>query len=475
MRRIGRRSFIKALAAGGLAAGCSRFGVRRDTDIAVLGAGLAGLSAARQLRAAGRDVVVLEARDRPGGRVHTAFDLPDRPEYGGVEIGDSYTRIHALAEEFGLAIEPADRAWYQAATLHVNGQSLDARDWPGSPANRLAGSERSLPPSRLESHYLAAANPLRAVADWDGADQHLHDRSIGDVLRRLGASSEALRLVNVAGNHNHADEVSALPAWRSALAFRMETGVGRLAAGAGTLPRALAEDLGPQVRYRSTVVAVQAETGGLKIHLADGTALRARHCVCTLPIPVLGNVALDLPLADDQRRAIRDIRYTRVTVALFDAEPFWEDDGLPPYMWTDSALERLFPRVSADGTRCIGFKAFINGRGTTEIDALGETAFARLALATLGRIRPASQGRVRYVARHRWAEDPFAGGAYAAWSPGAVARQRSAVRRSAGPVAFAGEHTAVDAPGMEGAVRSGERAALEIIETRRAGAFRFDG
>lgn len=464
MQRIGRRSFIKALAAGSLAAGCGRLRPRHDTDVAVLGAGLAGLSAARQLLAAGRDVLVLEARDRPGGRVHTAFDLPDHPEYGGVEVGDSYTRIHALGTEFGLRVEPADRAWLQAATLHVNGQTVAAANWATSPGNRLAENERSLPPARVESHYLAQANPLRTVAGWDGPEQGAHDESIGDVLRRLGASAEALRLANVAGNHNHADEASALPAWRTALALRQETGVGRFAGGAGALPKAMAEKLEKHIRYGHAVVALQAENGGLAIRLADGTTLRARRCVCTLPTPVLRRTALDLPMADDQRRALRDIRYTRVTVAFFDAEPFWEDDGLPPYMWTDTALERLFPRVSADGTRCIGFKAFINGRGTAEIDALGEPAFARLALSTLERIRPASQGRVRYVSRHRWAEDPFAGGAYASWSPGVVAEQRRAVRRPAGPVRFAGEHTAVGAPGMEGAVRSGERAAQAIIE-----------
>lgn len=373
-------------------------------------------------------------------------------------------RIRSLANEFGLPIEPVDRGWFQTATLHVNGESLDARDWPASAANRLAESERRLSPARVESHYLARANPLRAVAGWDGPGQSMHDRSIGDVLRRLGASAEALRLVNVAGNHNHADEVSALPAWRSALALREETGSGRFAAGAGTLPQAMAEELRPHIRYRSAVVALEAETGGLKIRLADGTRLGARRCVCTMPIPALRGVALNLPMANDQRRAIRDIRYTRVTVALFESEPFWEEDGLPPYMWTDTPLERLFPRVSADGTRCIGFKAFINGRGAAKVDTMDEPAFERLSLSTLERIRPASQGRVRYVSRHRWAEDPFAGGAYASWSPGEVAEQRRAVRRTAGPVRFAGEHTAVGAPGMEGAVRSGERAAQAIIE-----------
>lgn len=464
MLRIGRRTFIKALATASLTVACGRTGTRYDTDVAVLGAGLAGLAAARKLLAAGREVVVLEARDRPGGRAHTAFDHPDHPEYGAVEVGDSYARVRALANDFGLRIAPADRRWFRATTLHVNGQTLDARDWSDSPANQLAETEKSLPPALIESHYLARGNPLREVAGWDGPGQHRHDQSIGDVLRRLGASPEALRLVNIAGNHNHADEASALPAWKTALAFRQETGLGHFVDGTGILPRAMAEELKDHIRYRSTVVALEAETGGLKIRLEDGTTVRARHCVCTLPIPVLRGIALDLPTTDAQRRALREIRYTRVTVALLDAAPFWEDDGFPPYMWTDTPLERLFPRVSADGSRCIGFRVFINGRGTNEVDALDEPGFERLALSTLERIRPASRGRVRYLARHRWGEDPLAGGAYAAWSPGKVAEQRAAVRQGAGPVRFAGEHTAVAAPGMEGAVRSGERAAREIIE-----------
>lgn len=159
-----------------------------------------------------------------------------------------------------------------------------------------------------------------------------------------------------------------------------------------------------------------------------------------------------------------EVPYTKVTVAFFDAEPFWEQDGLPPTMWTDTPMERIFARVSADGEACIGLKAFINGRGAEQVDALDEPGFEHLALSSLQRIRPASRGKVHYLGRHRWGADPFAGGAYAAWSPGKVAAQRTAVRRPAGPVLFAGEHTAVDAPGMEGAVRSGERAAEAIIK-----------
>ncbi len=464
---MNRRGFGKAIAAGVLSMAGSRaraFAPGR-TEVLVLGAGLAGLAAARRLLAAGRDTVILEARDRVGGRVLTEFDLPDRPEYGAVEVGDSYTRVHGLAAEHGLAIEPADRRWLRDVALHVNGRTLSLADWAESDANRLAGDERAIPPFLLEAHYLGLSNPLSAVAGWDSPRMRAQDRSLTRVLEERGASQEAVRLINVAGTHNHSDDVSALGPWRAATARRQETGSGRFVAGTGMLAAAMAADLTPQLRLGSVVTALEETGAGIRATLEDGAEIHAGYCICTLPLPALRRLRLNIPLDDAQRRAIDSVPYTRATVALFDAEPFWAEDGLAPFMWTDTPLERLFPRVHAGSGDCIGLKAFVNGRGTDAIDALDETAFERLALATIERIRPASRGRVRYRGRVRWGEDRFSGGAYAAWSPGRVARQREAVRRSAGRVRFAGEHTAIDAPGMEGAVRSGERAAADLLES----------
>ena len=461
----GRRRFMRTLGLGALwlAGGCgpsARFG--GQFDVLVLGAGLAGLAAARRLAAAGHRILILEAQQRVGGRAFTNFTLPDRAEYGAVEVGDSYTRVRALAAELGLAIEPANRRWFQETTLHINGRTLNATAWPESEANQLPRRERAILPGRLQGHYLAQANPLRTAADWDSPEMRPHDRSISEVLRSLGASEQALAMVNLAGNHNHSDEVSALGAWRSALARRAESGSGQFVEGAGALAEAMAEGLAGQLRVGALVTEIDQEKGSVAVRLNDGAAFRARHCICTLPLPALRRVRLNPPLSAAQRRAMAAVPYTRVTVALFDCAPFWEQDGLPPNMWTDTPLERLFPRIDRGTGACIGLKAFINGRGTRRTDGLDEASFAQLALSVLERIRPACKGQVRYLGRHRWAVDAFAGGAYAAWSPGQVAVQRQAVRERAGLLRFAGEHAALDAPGLEGAVRSGERAADEI-------------
>ena len=460
---IGRRDALRALGVSALAVGGACRSAAPAADAIVLGAGLAGLAAARQLADAGMRPLVLEARERPGGRAYTRFDLPDRPEFGAVEVGDSYTGVHALAKACGLEIRPFVFGNPPGLTLHVNGHTLNARDWPGSSANTLSGAERAVPPYLLESHYLAAEIPFACAGDWDAPSSGLHDRSISAVLRERGASEEALRLVNVAGNHNHSGEVSVLGWWRGALVRREDTGVGRFATGTGALPMCLAAGLDGALRYASKVTEIVQDGELVQVRLADGAEYRSRNCICTLPLPALRNVRLGLPLGANMRRAIDNAAYTRVTVALFDAEPFWEEDGLPLTMWTDTPLERLFPRMHPETGASIGFKAFINGASTTALDRLDEVAFERLALDTFARIRPGAAGRVRYLARHAWGADPFAGGAYAAWPPGEVADLRAAARKPAGRVLFAGEHTA-NAPGMEGAVRSGERAASAILK-----------
>jgi len=446
-------------------------------DVLILGAGLAGLTAARQLAAQGANCLVLEARERPGGRVHTALDLPDRPEYGAVEVGGSYVRLRALASELGLELAPPAKAAskelelaapatagqrHSGLTLHLNGATFPDWQWPDSPQNPLRGVERKLLPHLLERHYLGQANPLKDDQEWDQPALADRDRSIGTVMRSRGASENALKLAEIAGNHNGQDSVSALPWWRTQLLFQKDRISEHFSKGSSALPLALASQLRERIRYRTQVEGIRAGARGIVVQLAGGERLAADFCICTLPLPALAKLNLDLPVPMDLQEALRQHNYTRISVLQIDTPAFWEQDGMAPAMWTDTPLERLFPRVEHGSGQIVGLKAFVNGAGADRLSGMAPASLEQSVSEIFRRIRPASGGRVRIAGQWHWGVDPYAGGAYSNWRPGRVARDRAAVRRPLGRLLFAGEHTA-DAPGMEGAIRSGEAAVRQLL------------
>ena len=107
--------------------------------------------------------------------------------------------------------------------------------------------------------------------------------------------------------------------------------------------------------------------------------------------------------------------------------------------------------------------AFVNGARAVWLDRMAEADAIRHVLDVLKAIRPSTAGALRPVKVQSWQRDPMAGGLYSSWKPGQVVRFANAMAKAFGPVHFAGEHTAVLNRGMEGAMESGERAALEAM------------
>ncbi len=469
--KTSRRQFTALLGtslAGSLIPGCTGTPhLRPNTsrfDVLVLGAGISGLAAAHRLHDAGAIVRVLEARDRVGGRAYTDLSLADRPEFGVVQIGNSYRRVRAWCRALGIDVPAADGSHFRRQTIHFKGQTMAAAQWSDASVNPLAGDERAVPPYALERRFLGSSNPLKSVEEWDSETATQFDRSIEQVMREQGASDEAVALANVSGNHNGTSLTSALGPWKSSLAFRAETGSGFISGGSQSLPQAMAQRLPPEVIQLDAVVSGVRKTGaGYDVRLATGEVLSGGAVICTLPLPALAGIEMNLDMPVEQRDALASVPYTKISVAQLDAQPFWVDDELPPMMWTDSKLERIFPRVDPATGAVVGLKVFINGEGTAATDSLSDSEFAELALKALSTMRPASTGKIEFRSRHRWATDPYAGGAYAAWSPGRVAWQRQHIAEPVGRLVIAGEHAALDAPGFEGALRSGERAASNVL------------
>jgi monoamine oxidase len=248
----------------------------------------------------------------------------------------------------------------------------------------------------------------------------------------------------------------------------------RRAAAAGGLPlefpggaTLFIEKLAGALRSRpitgQVVTAIASTPDKLVVRCADGSVHEADYGISTLPLPVLARLRLDPAPAADQAAAFRDIAYTPITRIYFKVrQPFWEQDGLPGTMWTDSPLERIFPLRDAAG-QVVGLQSHADGPGAEHLDAMTDERRHRFAEEVLARLRPATKGAVEAIASTSWANDPFTGGAYPFYAPGQVMRLRAAVARPLGRLHFAGEHTAVTQPGMEGAAESADRAVAELL------------
>lgn len=481
-----RRRFLKLLGCSTIASGWPwSSGGQPPASPAralVLGAGLSGLYAAHLLEAQGWRVTVLEARDRVGGRVAT-LDLDGPVEVGAQVLSPAYTRLQALARRLGVPVETARLAHGPrgecsachkpgsaaapgtgpGSTLVVGGRTVLEGDWSRE-ARHLSDFERQVPPARLLGAYLARANPLRDATSWlDPAHEDLDRLTLDAFLAGQGATPEARRLMNVAPNCRSLSQVSALWALRDDQRRRAGGGLPqRVAGGNRRLPESLAGSLTGPIHRTSVVTALATGADGVAARCADGRTFHADVCVCTLPLPALRRVAIDPPLEGPQRDAVEQIPYTAITQAVFTVtRPFWQEDGLPVSMWTDTPIERVFPLRNAEG-EVAGLLCFVDGEQAERLDEMDEDRRRAYLIAELERVRPAARGAVRLTTVVSWARDVFAGGAYHAFAPGQIGRLRPALARPWGRIHFAGEHTSVRDPGMEGALESAERAVAEI-------------
>lgn len=458
-----RRHF---LAAGGAVAAtsCSPPAVlpAQDADVIILGAGLSGLHAARMLAGEGARLIVLEARERTGGRMWTLDDVPGRPEAGGQQVGQTYARIRATAADLGLDIVPPPPGGSRDRAMLLGDDLFDARDWAASPHNPFPEAFKPATPDAALFMAAARANPLTDQYAWREAGAE-YDISAGDFLSAQGFDAEARALCNVALNANRLDTYSMLNLWRTLVLYEMDRATGpseEIAGGSQRLPEAMAASL-PEgtLRLASPVRAIAADETGVTVSL-DGETLRAPFVICSLPFPALARLALDAPLTPAHREAVATMPYTQIhQVHLALENRYWEADGLPAMMWTDTPLERVFPVRDATGD-IVALTCWINGDGIRP--GLSDADYGTLAEATLAEWRGA---RTRAMSVIRWdREQPLSGGAYMHWAPGQIGRLAEPIFAPAGRLHFAGEHLSYLHTGMEGAMEAGERAGYALIE-----------
>ena len=485
-----RRQFLR-LATHGVAAAALTWPLTVRADrrprVLVVGAGLAGLRSALLLEAQGCEVTILEARARLGGRLHTRRDLPGLPEQGGSTLGSTYTRMLAMAEQYGIGVGPPPFGHGPktgaCSNCHVQGKVPDRRGGPGTliywrgrrilqgdwidALPQLSERERKVSPDRLLASYLMPGNPLPDTEAWTRPEFAEYDAlSVAAYVRGLGATPTALQLMDVAPNCPGIERASALWALRDARR-RATAGNGapqRFILGASDYIEKLSGALRARPLTGREVTAVASTNDQAIVACRDGSRHEADYVISTLPLPCLARVNFDPAPPALQQAAFREIAHTPITRVYFRVKrPFWDEDGLPNSMWTDTPLERIFAVRDEGSGAVVALSSHADGPGAVQLDAMEEDERLGFATDLFVKIRPAAEGAVDAVASTSWARDPLAGGAYPFYAPGQVGRLRAATAEPLGRIHFAGEHTAISSPGMEGACESADRVVAEVL------------
>lgn len=452
----------------------------KDSDVIVIGAGLAGLNTTLLLEEMGYKVTLLEGRDRVGGRLYTLDDVPGAPEAGGSGIGSIYGRLLGAADRYQIPLAPERRRTVpvpEISMLNIRGEHIRFDEWGNHALNPMPEQYKEMLPWWVQYGVYRDGNPLESTIEVTDPKFSEYDISVYNYMKSKGFSEDAIELA-VNTNMSYGDEsgahgLSAMMMFHvlkfGSMAGGREDWEGPRAGRGGNqrIPEGMARHVKTDIHFGAKVVGLRHEDSHAEAHLDDGQILKAKRIVVTAPFSALRLIDFDAPMHPLQLQAIRTMGYTNVTHLHFvPTRKFWEEDGLPPSMWTDGPTARFMALRNDPGNPkdVTSFIAFANDRVANLLDRLGPDASARYILNYLEQIRPSTKGALKFVKFWSWQLDPFAGGAYAAWKPGQISTYGRYVAKPAGRIHFAGEHTDFGNRGMESAMESGERAAFEVAD-----------
>ncbi len=470
-RGFSRRHVV---AAGGAAAVLPRpIHAQTNSDVIVIGAGLSGLYAAMLLEETGYTVTVLEGRDRIGGRMYTLKDLPGNPEAGGNSILGGYGRMRDMADRLNVPLmDYKPRGALSSPEIAIGGSVIPKADWPSHPLNKMPDGARDRSPSGYIWGVIARNNPLDSFEDWYDPRSWKYDGPVYGLLRNLGWSEETIAQVyDTNAQYGTSAHDASLLMWyfiQKWFATQDEIDPVSLAAIGGNqlIPEAMANTLKREVLLGKIVEGVRSEKEQVEVHCSDGTKYTAKRLICSTPLPPLRWMKFDPILPPKKRGAILNVGQMLITqVHVFPKEPFWEEDGLDPSMWTDTPAGVVTAqRFGESEDEITNFLCWGRGHIAQYLDTLGEDGAKAAVVRAIEKLRPAAKGKIEALGFKSWQLDPFSGGDWVVWQPGQIASYLLDVGRPEGRLHFCGEHTALSNRGMEGAMESGERAAFEVMD-----------
>jgi monoamine oxidase len=454
----------------------------READVVVVGAGLAGLAAARKLTAEGLDCVVLEARDRVGGRTlnHSIGD-EKIVEVGGQWVGPTQTRVLELMRELGLESFP------------TYSQGEHVIDYRGE-LNRYTGTIPKLRPHLLADFGQAQwkldrmARKVPADAPWTAPKAKEWDsQTLWSWMRRnvlTQSARDGLSLGFEAVWAAQPADISLLHALfyissAGGLDALWDTEGGaqdaRVVGGSQLISIRMAEELGDRIVLEAPVRGIAYEPDRVTVH-ADGIDVEARRAIVAMPPTLTCRIAYDPPMP-----ALRDQLTQRIPqgtvikcMAIYD-RPFWRERGLTGQATSiEGPVKLTFDNSPPDGSPGV-LLGFLEGNQARTLGAWDPERRREAVIDCFKRLFGPDAARPLDYVDKSWADEEWTRGCYGCYMPtGAWTAYGPQLRAPVGPIHWAGAETATVWSGyMDGAVRSGDSAAEAVAAALVARNTRF--
>ena len=443
-----------------------------DKRIIVIGAGLAGLSCAYELDQAGFNVILIEARSRPGGRVSTyrePFSDNLYSEMGAEYVDSSDMYVHEYCKKFDLKVLPAkqyDGVYVKGQTSTIKGlrSGRDLLPFKGALEGKLFGQE---------VQYIQKWIDLVKQKGISSPEVQALDKiSVEDILKKGGAPKDIIDLYTYA----NATEATAVPSKMSALYmvlsntrtsnFSENTVEGRIFRGNDQLPKTLAKKLGTKIMYNKPLQRLDYDSNGITATVKENKRLvqiPAKKCVLAIPASILKNIDINPGFSIEKINCINNQQYGHaMKIAMQYRQRFWDNkNSIGQRVFTDTPLRRVYHfSIDQPGPRGI-LLSFTSGEDAIKLGRLDNNKRLNIAQNTCRNIWPEApkfweKGVVKY-----WNEDPWVKASYSFAGVGQKGF-REILAKPEGPIFFAGEHTAIQRASMNGAIESGLRVTKEL-------------